>query len=107
LHAVLDVEKHKGVPFEEGFRIRYCHRHLRHSVSAELVRLLGQYIRWAEIVRVTGVYNFPKLPTLFHCQVLKKPVGWSPRGGLQCWEGSSRRTLSAIWDSLWSIIKSK
>jgi len=27
LHAVLDVEKDKEVPFEGGFRVRYCHRH--------------------------------------------------------------------------------
>ena len=107
LRAVLDAEKDKEVPFEEGFRVRYCHRRLRHSVSAELVRLLAQYIRWADIVHLTGVYNFPTFPTLFYCRVLKKPVVSPPRGGLQYWEGSSRRTLKAIWESLWSIIKSK
>ena len=41
LDAVPDVEKDKEGPFEEGVRVRYCHRHLRHSVSAELVRLLA------------------------------------------------------------------
>jgi glycosyltransferase involved in cell wall biosynthesis len=101
LEAVLDVEKNREVPFEEGFRVRYCRRRLRHSVSPELLRLLGQYIRWADVIHLTGVYNFPTFPTLFQCRVLKKPVVWSPRGGLQRWEGSSRRTLKAIWDCLW------
>lgn len=101
LDAVLDVEKDRDVPFEEGFRVRYCRRRLRHSVSPQLLRLLGRYIRWADVVHLTGVYNFPTFPTLFHSRLLKKPVVWSPRGGLQRWEGSSRRTLKAIWDSLW------
>ena len=101
LEAVLDVEKDREVPFEEGFRVRYCRRRLRHSASPQLLRLLGQYIRWTDVVHLTGVYNFPTFPTLLECRLLKKPVVWSPRGALQRWEGSSRPILKAIWDSLW------
>ena len=101
LDDVLDVEKDREVRFEEGFQVRYCHRRLRHSVSPQLLRFLGDYVGWADIVHLTGVYNFPTFPTLFACRMFNKPVVWSPRGALQRWEGSSRRVLKAVWDFLW------
>jgi len=101
LNQTLDVEKNKEVELSEGFRVRYCARRQRHSVSPTLIRLLPSYIRWADVVHLTGVYNFPTFPTIWRIRSLKKPLIWSPRGALQRWEGSSRIGLKAVWDFLW------
>ncbi|HEY6763812.1 MAG TPA: glycosyltransferase, partial [Candidatus Sulfotelmatobacter sp.] len=101
LDRVLDVEKNEEVLFREGFRVRYCPRRQRHSVSPALMRLLPAYIRWADVVHLTAVYNFPTFPTVLWARKLKKPLIWSPRGALQRWDGSSRIAPKAIWDFLW------
>ena len=101
LDRVLDVDKTKEVDLPEGFRVRYCPRRQRHSVSPTLMRLLPTYMRWADVVHLTGVYNFPTFPTIFWGRLLHKPLIWSPRGALQRWEGSSRIGLKGIWDFLW------
>jgi len=100
LNRVLDVEKDREV-FFEGFGVRYCRRHFRHSVSPTLVRLLRSYALWADVVHLHYVYSFPTFPTLLQCRLLGKPVIWSPLGALQRWQGSSRRGLKAAWDLLW------
>jgi glycosyltransferase involved in cell wall biosynthesis len=101
LDRVLDVDKNGEVELPEGFRVRYCPRRQRHSVSPTLMRLLPTYMRWADVVHLTGVYNFPTFPTIFWDRLLHKPLIWSPRGALQRWEGSSRVGLKAVWDFLW------
>jgi glycosyltransferase involved in cell wall biosynthesis len=101
LRKVLDVDKDEEVGLPEGFRVRYCPRRLRHSVSPTLMRLLPTYLRWADVVHLTGVYNFPTLPTLLWGRSLNKAMIWSPRGALQRWEGSSRIGLKKVWDFLW------
>lgn len=100
LHQVLDVEKDRDVRVE-GFDVRYCRRRFRHSVSPTLVRLLPSYAAWADVVHLHYVYSFPTLPTLLQCRISRKPVVWSPQGGLSRWQGSSRRGLKAVWDFLW------
>jgi glycosyltransferase involved in cell wall biosynthesis len=101
LNQTLDVEKNQEVELPEGFRVRYCRRRQRHSVSPTLIRLLPSYMRWADVVHLTGVYNFPTFPTIWWGRSLKKPLIWSPRGALQRWEGSSRIGLKKVWDFLW------
>jgi glycosyltransferase involved in cell wall biosynthesis len=101
LDRVLDVDKNEEVRLPEGFRVRYCARRLRHSVSPTLMRLLPAYMRWADLVHLTGVYNFPTFPTVFWGRLLNKPLIWSPRGALQRWEASSRVGPKAVWDFLW------
>jgi glycosyltransferase involved in cell wall biosynthesis len=101
LDRVLEVDKNEEVQLPEGFRVRYCARRLRHSVSPTLIRLLPAYMRWADIVHLTGVYNFPTFPTVSWARFLNKPLIWSPRGALQRWDGSSRVGPKAVWDFLW------
>jgi len=101
LDRVLDVDKTKEVELPEGFRVRYCPRRQRHSVSPTLMHLLPEYMRWADLVHLTGVYNFPTFPTIFWGRLLHKPLIWSLRGALQRWEGSSRIGIKGIWDFLW------
>ena len=73
----------------------------RHSVSPTLMRLLPSYIQWADVVHLTGVYNFPTFPTIWRTRSLRRPLIWSPRGALQRWKGSSRIGAKKIWDWLW------
>ena len=101
LNETLDVEKDKEVERPEGFQVRYCARRQAHSVSPTLLRFLPAYMRWADVVHLTGVYNFPTFPTIWWSRLLKKPLIWSPRGAIQRWAGSSRIVLKAVWDSLW------
>jgi glycosyltransferase involved in cell wall biosynthesis len=101
LIETLDVEKNQEVELPEGFRVRYCPRRYRHSVSPMLTRLLPSYMRWADIVHLTGVYNFPTFPTIWRSRSLRKPLIWSPRGALQRWEGSLRTGPKEVWDFLW------
>src|ERR1700732_4173 len=49
LDQVLDVDTNEEVVLPEGFRVRYCPRRLRHSVSPTLMRLLPAYMRWADV----------------------------------------------------------
>jgi glycosyltransferase involved in cell wall biosynthesis len=101
LNQTLDVEKNEEIELPEGFRVRYCARRQRHSISPTLLRLLPSYSRWADVVHLTGVYNFPTFPTIWRSRLSRKPLIWSPRGALQRWEGSSRIGLKAVWDFLW------
>jgi len=101
LNQTLDVEKHQEVELPEGFRVRYCPRRYQHSVSPTLTRLLPSYMQWADIVHLTGVYNFPTFPTIWRSRSLRKPLIWSPRGALQRWEGSLRTRPKQVWDFLW------
>ena len=101
LDQVLDVDTNEEVELPEGFRVRYCPRRIRHSVSPTLMRLLPAYMRWADVVHLTGVYNFPTFPTILLARSLNKPLIWSPRGALQRWKGSSRTGIKGVWDFLW------
>src|ERR1700739_1355211 len=80
LEHVLDVDKQNEVEFPEGFRVRYCPRRQRHSVSPTLMRSLPPYMRWADVFPLNGFYNFPTFPTIFGDRLLHKPLIWSPRG---------------------------
>ena len=83
----------------DALRVRYCHKQFRHSVSLGLLRVLPEYVEWADVVHLTAVYSFPTFPTLFHCRRLNKPMVWSPRGSLQRWDGSTRLIAKALWES--------
>ena len=103
----MDVEKDHEIQVAEGINVRYCHRQIRHSVSLALLRLLPSYIRWADAVHLTAVYSFPTIPTLLLCNILDKPLVWSPRGSLQRWEGSTHPMLKAEWEWVCRIMAPK
>ncbi|HKQ03897.1 MAG TPA: glycosyltransferase [Blastocatellia bacterium] len=101
--AVLNIDTTRESDLA-GFRVRYCHRIKDVSVSPTLLRLLPEYIRWADVVHLSAVYSFPTIPTLLACRVLRKPVVWSPRGMLQRWEGTTRLALKAIWERVCRVV---
>jgi len=100
LDAVLDVDKDAPITLPPGISVRYCPRIFRHSVSPALLRLVMPAIRWADLVHLTAVYNFPTLPALAACRWLEKPLVWSPRGALQRWQSSRRPGLKSAWESV-------
>ena len=96
--SVLDVKTSRDVTVASELRVRYCHRVADVSVSPTLLRLLGSYVSWADVVHLMAVYSFPTIPTLAACRMLGKPVVWSPRGMLQRWDGTKRRYLKTLWE---------
>jgi glycosyltransferase involved in cell wall biosynthesis len=51
-------------------------------------------------VHLTGVYNFPTMPTLVAARLAGKPVVWSSHGALQRWEGSSHVGRKRAWEAI-------
>ena len=100
LDAVLPVDTTREHRMGDGISVRYCARRMRHSVAPELLRRLPDYVRWADLVHLTGVYNFFTFPTLAMSRHDSKPVVWSPRGALQRWSGSRRTGLKSLWDRI-------
>ncbi len=102
----LEVANDRDVPVD-GLQVRYCHKLFRNSVSAGLLRVLGEYIAWADVVHLIAVYSFPTFPTLAYCRRLQKPLVWSPRGSLQRWEGSTRTAAKFVWEQACRILSAK
>jgi len=96
----LDIETDHEVEFAFRLRVRYCRRIRRQAVSPSLLRHLPDYVRWADVVHLHGVYSFPTIPTLAACRVFNKPLVWTPHGVLQRWEGSTRTTIKAGWERI-------
>jgi glycosyltransferase involved in cell wall biosynthesis len=97
--AVLDLEKSRELELEDGVRIRYCRRLMPESVSRDLLACLPTYIRWADVIHLTGVYSFPTMPALIAARMLGKPVIWSPRGSLLRWDGRRKHRLKLFWEA--------
>lgn len=93
----LEVQNDEDVPLD-ALRVRYCHKQFRHSVSFGLLRVLPEYIEWADVVHLTAVYSFPTFPTMLYCRIFGKPMVWSPRGSLQRWDGSTRVIAKSLWE---------
>jgi glycosyltransferase involved in cell wall biosynthesis len=93
----LDVENDRDVHVD-GLQVRYCHKLFRNSVSAGLLRVMREYVAWADVVHLIAVYSFPTFPTLAYCRKLDKPLVWSPRGSLQRWDGSTRVATKFLWE---------
>ncbi|MGO9058214.1 MAG: glycosyltransferase [Candidatus Binataceae bacterium] len=100
LEHVLTVNKQDEVYMTERLRVRYCRRIARHSVSSTLLRLLAQYVRWADVVHLTAVYSFPTIPTMLACRMIGRPLVWSPRGTLQRWSGTRRVLAKSAWENI-------
>ena len=99
-NALLEVDNKSLIEVAEGVYVRYCHRLRPESTSLALLGALYGYLKWADVVHLTAVYNFPTIPTLVAARAMGKPVVWSPRGALQRWEGSTRLKLKTTWEHI-------
>jgi glycosyltransferase involved in cell wall biosynthesis len=103
LRETLDVPTDREVEVD-GLHVRYCRRVARHTISPALLAQLREYVRWADVVHLMGVYNFTTFPTLVACRLYGKPLVWSPRGALQRWSGSRRPLLKQLWESAAKVV---
>src|SRR5687767_3110334 len=100
----LDVDILDEMCLEHNFSVRYCKRIMRRSISPTLLRLLPDYIEWADVVHLSSTYNFPTIPTLTFCRMMGKPVIWTPHGGLQRWKESTRPIVKSIWEAICRLV---
>jgi glycosyltransferase involved in cell wall biosynthesis len=87
----------------QGYQVRYCRSLAGGSVSLGLLLHLWTEIRRADLVHLTGPYNFPVIPTLLLCRLNGKPLVWSPRGGFQAtaqWSGTPKRRTKDAFEKL-------
>ena len=98
------VDCEREVAMETRYSIRYCRYIVGRSVAPDLLRLLHRYVRWADVVHLSSVYNFPTLPTLALCRMTGKPLLWSPHGALQRWKESRRTRMKWLWDRVCSAL---
>ncbi len=101
---VLNVDTQHEVTLADRLRVRYCGRWRPHTVAPAILWRLPGYVRWADVVHLTGVYSFPTIPTLLACRLLGKPLVWSPRGSLHRWPGVRRRTAKAVWETVCAAV---
>lgn len=85
-------------PVLSTLNVRFYPRVGRGMVAPALLNVLAEEVRWADVVHLTAVYNFPTLPTLFLARRYAKPLVWSPRGTLQRWAGSRRVLIKSSWE---------
>lgn len=81
-----------------GYTVEFARKWAKTSISPGIIAHLPYLISWADVVHVTAVYSFPTIPTLAACRMAGKPLVWSPRGALQRWEHTKRRTLKQAWE---------
>ncbi len=82
----------------EGYEVYYCPVTFGADVSVKMFSMLWSMIRWADVVHLTAVYSPPTILTLLITRLQRKPLMWSPRGGLQRWTGSTHTGVKAWWD---------
>lgn len=91
-----------------GYSVRYCRSIAGTSISIELVRRLWRAVHRADVVHLTGPYNFPVLPTLLFCRLTGTPLVWSPRGGFQAtaqWSGAPKRRIKCVFENLANLLR--
>ena len=97
------------VEFSEGYKVFFGRRIYGHSTSlSQLIKILFS-IRWADVIHVTGVYNFCTIPTIILARVFKIPLVWSLRGAVQAnwqWAGSSNSLVKKWYDTFVSKLLS-
>jgi glycosyltransferase involved in cell wall biosynthesis len=87
--------------------VRYCARTLGDYLSLSLLFCLFSYVRWADIVCLSGVYCFSTWPTLLLGALLRKPVIWLPHGSLMKWGRRGRKVwLKSIFERICNLLLS-
>ena len=86
------------VRFPEGYDVYYCRWTVRADYSPTLLGLLGDSVKWADLVHLTAAYSIPTIPALNACRRVGRPVVWSPRGAFQNWTGSKKQLPKLLWD---------
>lgn len=97
------------VEFPEGYKVFYGKRIYGHTTSpSQLLKIISS-IGWADVIHVTGVYNFSTILTIILARVFKIPLVWSLRGAVQAnwqWAGSSNNLLKKWYENFVSKLLS-
>ena len=95
--------------FPAGYQVTYFRRIAFDSVSISLLMALYGRISTCDVVHLTATYSFPTIPTLLVSRILRKPVIWSPRGGLQAttqWADSPNKFAKKIFEAACQFVRS-
>ena len=90
------------------YPVTYTRRIAGASVAPGLLTRLPAAIYWADLVHLTGTYNFPTLPVLALARMMGKPVVWSPRGALQAtevWDAAPRRKVKVGFERMAAALR--
>ena len=87
-------------PALQGLNVEFCRRLARGMIAPNLIGSIVRACDWADVIHLTGVYNFTTFPTLLAARHSTKPLIVSPRGTLQRWVGSRRIGTKSVWESL-------
>lgn len=93
-----------------GYTVTYARRVAGHSISVDLLLRLPSRLRRADVVHLSGTYNFPTLFVFFFARLAGKPVVWSPRGALQAtqvWNDSPRKRLKYLFEKAVQLLRPK
>ncbi|MBE7480985.1 MAG: glycosyltransferase [Polyangiaceae bacterium] len=86
--------------FPAGYEVRYCGSRLSGNLSPILPVEVARAVPRADLIHMTGVYTAHVWSALVATRITGKPMVWSPRGALQRWDGTSRRSIKDVWDRL-------
>lgn len=81
-----------------ALNVHYCRRYGKGMFAPGVMWRVGAMVRWADVVHLTGVYDFTTFPVLAACRLYGKPLVWSSRGALQRWTGSTKTSLKEMWE---------
>lgn len=90
-----------------GYVVRFYHRMLGHAIAPGLFAQLWREVGAADVVHVTGTYNFPTPVTFLVARLRGKPLMWSPRGALQAsaeWTETSQPVAKRIWEAMLRVL---
>ncbi len=86
-------------PSLNGLNVKFCRRVGKGMIAPDLIANLARDSAWADVIHLTGVYNFTTFPTFLAARRSGKPLVCSPRGTLQRWTGSRRVGAKSVWES--------
>lgn len=96
----LDTSAIDYITLFPNYLVLFCSRIAGYSISLEMLLKLPILIRWADVVHLSSIYNFPTIPTLLLSRIWNKPVVWSLHGALlrdQRFPKKQRRSLKYLW----------
>lgn len=90
-----------------GYAVRFYHRMFGHAIAPGLIAKLWREVGAADVVHVTGTYNFPTPATFLVARLRGKPLMWSPRGALQAsaeWAETSQPLAKRLWEGMLRVL---
>jgi glycosyltransferase involved in cell wall biosynthesis len=92
-------EAEKAYSFK--YKVHYYRRIFGVSISFGLLFGMIRWIRCADVVHISAVYNFPIIPAIALCRLLDKPIVWCTHGAilqLANYSETKKKILKKIWN---------